>query len=508
VPAGRHNLSVGLLDERLARGDGPRPALRAGGAEWTYADLAGAAGSAAAWLVEEGVGRGDLVLLALPDGPEWVALFLGACRVGAACALASPALPAGRLHEAAARLRPRAAIVEAPWPAALGRWLPASAARSAMSSGLPDPGPTHLRGDEPAHLLLTSGSTGPAKWAVHRVRDIAACTATYGRRVLRLRPDDATWSVAALATSYGLGNSCYFPLAAGACAVLAGADRSPAACAAACREQGVSVLFGVPTFWARLARHATDGRVAAGDLAGVRLAVSAGEHLPGELWCAVRRATGLRLVNGLGSSEATNLFLSDRPGGARPGTVGHVVPGYAVRIRPEEGDGPGQGELLVRGPTVMAGYHGDPAATARALEDGWLATGDRVRRERDGSHTYLGRRGERFKAGALWVDAARVAEALRGHADVAEVAVVPVEDVDGLLRVGAAVVARPGASDRLDDELAAVAAEHLAAHERPRALLILAALPTTSSGKVDRADLRRRLAPAITSPPSPRRTVP
>ena len=501
-PAPRHNLSVRLVDQRLEEGHGARPALRGAEFEWTYDGLARRAGSAAGWLAGEGIGRGDVVLLALPDSPEWIAIFLGACRIGAVCALASPTLPPERLGEAVRRLGPHAVVAEAgARPAAAGRTLAARSARAAILAGLPDPGPARVRAEDPAYLLLTSGSTGPSKWAIHRADDIAACLATYGRRVLRLRPGDTTWSVAALPSSYGLGNLCYFPFGAGACAAIAGPERSPAACATACATQGVTVLFGVPSSWARLARHAAEGRVSRSAFAGVRLAVSAGEHLPPEVWGAVERTTGLRLVNGLGSSEASNLYLSDRPGDPRPGTVGWPVPGYDLRIRPDAGEGAGEGELLVRGPSVMAGYRGDPAASARALAGGWLHTGDRVRREPDGRYAFLGRSGDRFKAGGLWVDVRRVREALAGHAGVAEAVVLPIRDPDGLLRVGAAVLARPAAFATLRESLLAVASEHLQPHELPRALLILSALPTTASGKVDRAELSRRLAAALTLPP-------
>jgi acyl-CoA synthetase (AMP-forming)/AMP-acid ligase II len=183
--------------------------------------------------------------------------------------------------------------------------------------------------------------------------------------------------------------------------------------------------------------------------------------------------------------------------------VGRPVPGYELRIRPDGGRAAAEGELWVRGPTVMAGYLDDPAATSRALERGWLRTGDRVRREPDGSHTFLGRRGDRFTSGGGWVDADRVRAVLRAHAAVADAAVLPVEGPDGLVHVGLALEAAPGRLRELRRGLLTILAHGLAANERPRAVLILAALPTTSSGKVDRAELRRRLTAALarTAPP-------
>ena len=359
------NLSALLLDERLAR-YGDRPAVRREGEEWSLGELARRAGVMAAGLAEAGVGRGDAVAITLDDTPAWPAAMLGAARLGAVCALVSPATPRARARQTLGRAGVRAVIGEGDLA------LPATplltpALLERMGAGLPDPGPAATDDGDPCYLLMTSGSTGPPKWVVHRHGDVRTCLATYGARVLRLHPGDVTWSVAALATSYGFGNSCYFPLGAGACAWIDGGDRSPQALARAIAHGGVNVIFGVPTWWARVVRHVADGRLAADALAGVRLAVSAGEHLPARLWDEVRATLGLRLVNGLGSSEATNLYLSDRPGAPRAGTVGWPVPGYEVRIDPTGAGSAQEGELLVRGDSVMEGYLDDPIAGARAL---------------------------------------------------------------------------------------------------------------------------------------------
>jgi benzoate-CoA ligase len=257
----------------------------------------------------------------------------------------------------------------------------------------------------------------------------------------------------------------------------------------------VTVVFGVPTSWARLARHIDEGRLAADRLGGVRMGVSAGEPLPASVWEAVHRTLGLGLVDGLGSSEASNLYLSARPGGAAPGTVGWPVPGYRVRLRqsPDRDGAEPAGELLVQGPTVMDKYHAE-AGIGPVDWRGWLATGDIVRREPDGRYAYVRRKGDRFKAGALWVDGDRVAAALLAQPGIRDVLVLPIPDRDGLLRVGAAVIPEaplPAGDGRL---LLARSALRLQPHEVPRALLVESAFPTTPSGKVDRAEIVRRLA--------------
>lgn len=480
------NLSTYLLD-RAPRAWDDRPALRFPGGSWTYAELRRRTGAAAGALARHGVRPGSRVAVSLPEGPEWVAVFLAAVRRGAVCAGLSPHLVPDARRHALDGLQPDLVLDDPERAAAL------------TTSGASDPGPEPVGPDDPCYLLLTSGSTGPGKWAVHRHGDIPWCVATYGRRVLHLRPGDVTASVASLASSYGLGNSLYFPLAAGACAWLDPAVATPAGMARAGRE-GANVLFGVPTSWARLARHAAGGRIDPGDLAGARLAVSAGEALPAAVWSSVRASVGLRLVNGLGSSEATNLYLSDHAGAPRPGTVGWPVAGFDLRLvtpggtPAREGE---EGELLVRGGSVMSGYLGDPAATARAVEDGWLRTGDLLVREADGSHTFLGRAGDRFKAGGLWVDPVAVQEEILREPDVAGAIVLGVEDDDDLVRVVAVVAPASRPWGDLAEELPRRLAGRLPAHQIPRAVALVDELPTAPNGKVRRAEARRLAREAL-----------
>jgi acyl-coenzyme A synthetase/AMP-(fatty) acid ligase len=498
-PAWRRNLCEVLLDDRVER-HGDRPVLATPEGRVGYAELAGRVGAIAGGLAEWGVRPGMRVALVRPDSADWAATFLAVVRLGAVAVLASPATAAGPLRDALTRADVALLITDDDEILPGAHRLDGAAVRHLADGGFADPGPAGSRASDACYMLSTSGSTGPSKWAVHRHGDIPACIATYGRHILRLGPGDVTWSVAALPTSYGLGNTLYFPMGAGACSWTTGEFPSPLEAVRACEDGGANVLFGVPAFWARLARHAAAGRVPAAAFGAVRLAVSAGEPLAPAVWSAVHDALGLRLVDGLGSSEATNLYLSQTSGRPRPGSVGRVVPGYELRVvdddeRPLPDGSPGQ--LLVRGPTLMSEYLDAPDATARALRGGWLHTGDLVVRDPDAAYRFVGRIGERFKSGGFWVDPSRVEELLLTHPAVAEAAVAGVPDADGIMRVAALVVPRHGDGADLPDRLDDLARAGLAAHEVPRAYVVDDALPTAASGKVRRGAVRERLAAAL-----------
>ncbi len=502
-PAWRCNLAEILLDDQLARAGG-RPALRSPDRVYSYDDLASLVAPLAGGLAEFGVGPGRRVALVLADSPLWVATFLALTRLGAVVALASPAIPRERLRDALDRAGPSLLCGDDHELLPATPSLDSLALSGIAEAGARDPGPASTRRTDPGYMLLTTGTTGPPKWAVHRHADIPACLATYGRHVLGLRPDDVSWSVAALPTSYGLGNSLYFPLGAGASSWITGAPPSPAEAVRACAEGGATVVFGVPTFWARLARHVAERRLPAAVFGGVRLGVSAGEPLPSAVWFTVRDALGLELVDGLGSSEATNLYLSNRPGRARPGSIGSAVPGFQLRVAGENGQRPADGipgELLVRGASIMTGYLDAPEATGRAIREGWLHTGDLVVQRPDATFRFVGRLGERFKTGGFWVDPVRVEEVLHAHPAIAEVAILGTPDADGVIRVTALVVARGGVDGvALCGELEELAKAQLASHEVPRDVIFVDRLPTTASGKVRRSDLPGIASEAMKTP--------
>jgi benzoate-CoA ligase family protein len=262
------------------------------------------------------------------------------------------------------------------------------------------------------------------------------------------------------------------------------------------RRHRPTLFFGVPTAYAQML--AAIERGAGADFESVRLCASAGESLPATIFERWRGATGLEILDGIGSTEICHIFTSNRPGAVRPGSSGLPVPGYALRVVDEAGAdaADGQiGDLLVSGDSTMALYWNKPEATKRTLEGDWIRTGDKYRRDRDGFFWHAGRSDDMLKVSGIWVSPVEVESALVGHPEVLECAVVGREDSDGLTKAHAFVALRPGAApgESLVETLRVFARERLEAHKCPRWFTFVPELPKTATGKVQRFLLRKSL---------------
>jgi benzoate-CoA ligase family protein len=371
-----------------------------------------------------------------------------------------------------------------------------------------DPIPAHRTwADSPALWLYTSGTTGKPKGAMHRhgsVRDVAEL---YGAGVLGVGPDDRCLSVPKLFFAYGLGNSAFFPLAAGATAILERGRPTPPTIAALAAATAPTLFFGVPTFYSAL----LNSDVPDDSFSSVRQGISAGEPLPPVLFHRFRERFGVEVLDGLGSTEALHIFLSNRPGRARPGSSGTPVDGYRVELRDEHGapiEEAGQpGDLFLSGPSVATGYWCRTEITRQVFQGEWLRTGDTYVRNEDGTYTCLGRSNDMLKAGGIWVSPAEVEERLLQHPDVAEVAVVAATDESGLDKPIACVV--PVAGRTLDPvALVQWCRDGLSAYKRPRAVVRMTELPKTATGKIRRNVLRELVADElVVRPVAPPETV-
>ena len=446
---------------------------------------------AAAGLTARGVSRGDRVLIALPDGPDLVAVFLGAARLGAVAVLVNPALAASDHAGFADDSRPRVIVAD---PGLAGRFDPALWCTGdqllALGGGRPVPEPLDVDDDTPLYVQYTSGTTGRPKGAVHTHGQLAAYVRCVGRGVLALGPDDVLLSVSKLYFAYGFGNALVFPLLMGAAAVLFTHRPTPAEVAAAVARHRVTLLFAVPSFYAKLLDDLPPGGTGS-----LRAAVSAGERMLPALGERTARALGVPVLEQIGSTEGGHAFCANSVFDNVPGTLGRAVPECELEVRDPAGRPvpAGEiGELWVRGPMIMPGYWNRPPDADGVLVDGWLNTRDRVSRRADGVHVHHGRSDDVEIVGGINVAPAEIEAVLGRHPAVREVAVVAVRAGNGATALRAFVVPHGDPTDEaaLGAELVSLARAELAAFKVPRSVQVLDQLPRTHSGKVRRFLLR------------------
>ena len=505
------NVSTAFLDRNLEQGRGDRVAIYAGEDRITYRTLLAQVNRAGNALRSLGVRPEERVLLLMLDSPELAYLFWGTIRIGA---IAVPTNTALTTHDYAYMLRDSRAgvlvvseaLLPVVGPALAG--LPAlrhvvvagtpdqgqRALRDLMDAASPDLAPASTHRDEPAFWLWSSGSTGAPKGTVHLHHDMVVAADHYARAVLEIREHDICFSIAKLFFAYGLGNALYFPFRVGAAAVLYPGRFEPRLYFDLIRRYRPTLFFGVPTAYA--AMLAADGPA---DLGAVRLCVSAGEPLPAALFTRWKERFGVEILDGIGSTEALHIYISNRAGRVRPGSSGEVVAGYQVKIVGEDGREvpPGEiGDLLVSGDSIASGYWNKHGRTTQAFRGDWFVSGDKYYRDAEGYHWYCGRSDDMLKAGGQWVAPAEVEAALVQHPAVLECGVVGKADQDELVKPYAFVVLKPGhrADDALAAELQAFVRGKIAAYKYPRWIEFTPELPKTATGKIQRFRLRERLA--------------
>jgi benzoate-CoA ligase family protein len=346
--------------------------------------------------------------------------------------------------------------------------------------------------DDTAFWLYSSGSTGFPKGCVHLHRDMVVCTDLYARGVLDITERDRCFSVAKLFFAYGLGNGLYFPFGVGGTTVLFAGPPTPANVLEIVKAHRPTLFYSVPTNYAQILAHDVDG-----DFSSVRWGVSAGEALPPAIFERFEKRYGVKILDGIGSTEILHIFISNQPGAIRPGSSGKPVAGYETRVLDDDGHPVPIGEignLLVKGDSTCARYWNKHDKTRETIEGQWIRTGDKYSQDADGFLWYAGRGDDMLKVGGIWVSPVEVENALVEHPAVLEAGVVGKEDHDKLVKPLAYVVLAPGkaGSPELGKELQDFVRNRLAEYKRPRWVEFVAELPKTGTGKTQRFKLRER----------------
>ena len=495
------NAASALLDRGLAAGGADRPCLRApDGTSWTYGQVVARCAQVAHVLSDDlGVVPGNRVLLRGPNNPWLVVSWLAALQAGAVVVSTMSLLRSGELAVVGEISAAQFAIcdhrfveeLEAAALPGLVRLTYGSAASDDLTVRVADKPITYdavlTSADDVAMLAFTSGTTGRPKATMHLHRDLLATCDTFGRHVLKAVSSDVFTGTPPLAFTYGLGAIVLFPLSVGAATLLV-ERASPDELAGHISANGVTVLFTAPTAYRALAAMSDPT-----PLVGLRRCVSAGETLPKVVFDAFEAATGLKIIDGIGSSEMLHIFIASADEDIRPGSTGLAVPGYVGAVLDDDGNEVGVGELgrlAVKGPTGCRYLADDRQAIY--VQNGWNMTGDTYTRDADGYFWYQARSDDMIISSGYNIAGPEVEAALIGHPDVLECGVVGLPDAERNMLVTAYVVLRDGVAGGPDKakELQDHAKATIAPYKYPRRIEFVAELPRTNTGKLQRFRLR------------------
>lgn len=504
----RLNCATELLDAQVAAGHGDRVAVLTPNERITYGELTDRANRIAQVLVQDlGLVPGNRVLIRSANNPQFLAAWFGVAKAGGVVVATMPLLRASEL----ATIIDKAAIALALCDERLVEELELAAPRCAtlkrvcLFNGSGEPGAgaelenlmarrdgsavnLDTAADDTVLIAFTSGTTGVPKGTMHFHRDVLAISDCFPRSTLKARSDDVFIGSPPLAFTFGLGGLATFPFRAGATTVLL-ENASPPQLTEAIERFRATVCFTAPTAYRAMA-----GLANASGLASLTRCVSAGETLPAptfELW---HDKTGLRTIDGLGSTEMLHIFIASPPELSHAGVTGKPIPGYEARVVGEDMQVLPTGEvgrLAVRGPTGCR-YLDDPRQ-AEYVQQGWNLTGDAYRVDENGYFVFEARADDMIISAGYNIAGPEVEAALLAHPDVAECAVVASPDEARGFIPKAFVVVRDGvqADAALTAQLQDFVKATIAPYKYPRAVAFVDALPKTETGKVQRFRLRR-----------------
>jgi 2-aminobenzoate-CoA ligase len=515
--AARLNCAAELLDRRVAEGDGERIAIHSSSGRWSYRQLLETANRVAHALVDDlGVVPGNRVLLRGPNTPMLAACWFAVLKAGGVAVTTMPLLRVRELTFIADKARIRLALTDervagdceqAMRATAAGEPLAGARVVRFLGGGAGPAGLAiaesleQLARDKPvafancdtaasdvAFIAFTSGTTGQGKGTMHFHRDVLAASDCFPRYVLRPRRDDIFCGSPPLAFTFGLGGLLLFPLRIGAATLLL-EQATPPHLLQGIQDHRATICFTAPTGY-----RAMCGMLDRYDISSLRECVSAGENLPLATFEAWHRATGIKIIDGIGSTELLHMFISSAGDEIRPGATGKVIPGYEAKVVDDAGHTvpPGTiGRLAVRGPTGCR-YLDNIERQQLYVQDGWNFTGDSYIQDEDGYFWYQARTDDMIISAGHNIAGPEIEAVLLEHPKVQECGVVGLPDTERGQVVAAFVVLAPGveANPATAKELQEFVKAEIAPYKYPRRIEFLDSLPRTETGKLQRFRLR------------------
>jgi benzoate-CoA ligase len=489
---------------------------------WTYGDTARMANRVGNALRELELETENRILLVLPDCPEFVWTWFGAARIGAVITMVNPLLPADDYRYYLEYTRAKVAVVHEsllkPFSEATedSNYLravlvvrdPGSTEKELVKSPNPQveffdfeeivsvqrsfcrAADTHR--DDIAIWLFTSGSTGHPKGTVHLQHDLPYNTEVYAKQTLGVNQDDLTISVPKLFFGYATGTNLLFPFAVGGATALFSERSTPEKLFSTIERYRPTILTTVPTMINSMLN--LEG-AASRDLSSLRFCYSAGEALPPELYSRWKETFGVEILDGIGSAEMFHIYITNRPGDVKLGSLGRIVEGYEAKVVDGDGEELPAGEmgtLKIKGDSAALCYWNAHEKSKETFAGDWCTTGDQFHVDAEGYYWYHGRTDDMLKVSGVFVAPAEIENCLLQHEAVLEAAVVGHDNGDGLIKPKAFIVIRPGVKrhDDLSDEIKEFVKSRLARYKYPRWIEFIDSLPKNDRGKVDRKLLK------------------
>ncbi|MFN2498298.1 MAG: benzoate-CoA ligase family protein [Pyrinomonadaceae bacterium] len=528
----RFNMADYFLYQNLEKGRENKICLYYEDQTFNYGDTARMANRAGNALRELGLEMEDRVLIVLPDCPEFVWTWFGAARIGAVITMVNPLLPAEDYKYYLDYTRARVAVIHG---SLLKTFNEATADAKHLRAVLVVGGREHedvdftneallwesfdgavlgetdecsaadTHRDDIAIWLFTSGSTGHPKGAVHLQHDLPFNAEVFAKSTIGVSENDLTVSVPKLFFGYATGTNLLFPFAVGGATALFSERSTPEKLFEVIERYRPTILTTVPTMINSMLNADVAVRR---DLSSLRFCYSAGEALPPELYQRWQQTLGVEVYDGIGSAEMFHIYITNRPGDVKLGSLGRVVEGYEARIvdaEEKEVATGAMGTLKIKGDSAALCYWNAHEKSKETFAGDWCTTGDQFHVDAEGYYWYHGRTDDMLKVSGIFVAPAEIENCLLQHAAVLECAVIGAEAGDGLIKPKAFVVLRedfvqspkskvqsqPAGKDQLAEELKGFVKSHLAVYKYPRWIEFVASLPKNDRGKIDRKLLKQ-----------------